>query len=118
MYRIGKSFTFAAAHHLPQLPDTHKCHRPHGHNYVVTYTLASRDLDSNGFIVDYAELTAYWKNLEGTLDHRDLNQIFRFPPTAENLARWLYENSRGTTLPVESVRVQETPTTFAEYTQP
>ncbi|MGH8897377.1 MAG: 6-pyruvoyl trahydropterin synthase family protein [Egibacteraceae bacterium] len=35
MFRIGKSFTFDAAHHLPGLSEGHKCARLHGHTYTV-----------------------------------------------------------------------------------
>lgn len=35
MYRIGKRFMFEAAHHLPDLPEGHKCARLHGHSYTV-----------------------------------------------------------------------------------
>ena len=44
-YRIGKSFTFEAAHRLGELPEHHKCARVHGHSYAVEVTLACSTLD-------------------------------------------------------------------------
>ena len=31
--KIAQAFTFEAAHRLPNVPDTHRCHRLHGHSY-------------------------------------------------------------------------------------
>lgn len=41
-YRIGKSFTFDAAHRLPGLRAGHKCGRLHGHTYTVEVVLTRR----------------------------------------------------------------------------
>lgn len=115
-YTIGKTFGFAAGHHLPQLPEEHKCHRPHGHNYSVTVELSSGALDPTGFVLDYAGLDVFRGYLDQRLDHRNLNDVFTFPPTAEMLARHLYDVAEeligGM---VSAVRVEETPNTFAEY---
>ena len=115
-YAIAKSFTFAAAHHLPLLPAAHKCHRPHGHNYEVTLVLAAVELDSYGFVVDYAHMGRFADMLANRYDHRDLNAQLDCEPTAENLAVVLYDAAvemYGDL--VESVRVAETPRTWAEY---
>jgi len=54
------------------------------------------------------------------VDHRHLNDVIEGEPTAERLAWWLYESLKGE-LPGEvaaklvAVRVQETPSTWAEY---
>ena len=36
---IFKEFTFEAAHHLPNVPDGHKCKRLHGHSWKATLVL-------------------------------------------------------------------------------
>ncbi len=121
MYRIAKRFRFEAAHHLPDLPEGHKCARPHGHSYTVEVSVAtSGELAPPGFVVDFAELSALGAYLNETFDHRDLNKVVDVAPTSENLARLLYAwcaaNLRlppGVT--VTAVRVGETASTFAEY---
>ncbi len=115
-YRISKNFTFSAAHHLPQLPPNHKCHRPHGHNYRVRLELEG-ELDERGFVVDYAELDAFGDWLMRSFDHRDLNDELSYPPTAEHLARECYTRAcieLGAAL-VARVGVSETEKTWAWY---
>ena len=116
MFTIGKSFTFAAAHHLPKLPEGHKCRRVHGHNYVVTVYLSSSTVDRRGFVVDYGDLEPFGEFIKSTLDHQDLNAVLSITPTAELLAKYLYEQATDRlTGRVIGVRVSETPNTFAEY---
>lgn len=90
-YRISKTFTFAAAHQLTQLPAGHKCARMHGHNYTVTAVLESDDLDPNGFVQDYGDLADVKTFIDTTLDHQNLSGIFTWPVTAEHLAAYLYK---------------------------
>lgn len=121
MYRICKRFGFEAAHHLPGLPSSHKCSRPHGHSYTVQVSLTAEELTETGFVVDFAELSVLGRYLQGTFDHRDLNEVLDVPPTSENLARlifgWCTENlDLPSGVSVESVRVSETTSTYAEYT--
>jgi 6-pyruvoyltetrahydropterin/6-carboxytetrahydropterin synthase len=56
-FRIGKRFTFDAAHHLPSLPADHKCSRVHGHTYTVEFVLESSELTGPGFVTDFGDLT-------------------------------------------------------------
>jgi 6-pyruvoyltetrahydropterin/6-carboxytetrahydropterin synthase len=120
-YRIGKSWLFSAAHRLPQLPTTHPCHRLHGHNYTVEVVLVSGVLNEQSFVLDYGEMDVWMGGfLKATLDHRNLNDVLgEVPPTAENLARWLFDmftaQDAGISR-IESVTVRETPTTWATYT--
>lgn len=119
-YRIGKTFTFSAGHHLPDLPAGHKCARPHGHNYTIEVTLCREELVPPGFVTDFGDLAPVQAYLEAYLDHRDLNEVLGFPPTSERLARhvaeWFIEHVEPH-IPgrLERVRVSETPTSWAEY---
>lgn len=121
MYRIGKRFGFEAAHHLPGLPDGHKCARPHGHSYTVEVTVAlDGDLLPPGFVADFAELAPLGDYLKEAFDHRDLNKVVDEAPTSEHLARALYEWCAANLVlrsgvVVSCVRVSETASTFAEY---
>lgn len=117
-YIIGKTFTFDAAHHLPHLPPEHKCSRPHGHTYAVTLVLDGLTLDGRGFVMDYNEMQPFRDYINTRLDHRDLNEVLDVPTTAENIAKHLYDKARkmfGAC--VCGVRVSETPSTFAEYSE-
>lgn len=119
-HKIGKSFTFAASHQLPGLPDGHQCGRLHGHNYTVEVTLGADELAEPGFVTDFGELAPFKAHLDGTYDHRHLNETMTVAPTSENLAevlaRWFIENLEPE-IPGQllALRVSETPTSWAEY---
>jgi 6-pyruvoyltetrahydropterin/6-carboxytetrahydropterin synthase len=120
VYRIGKRFTFDAAHRLAGLRDGHKCARPHGHTYTVEVELAADDLVPPGFVTDFADLAPLGRYVDEYLDHRDLNEILPVEPTSENLARHLYDwcvTHLEPAVPgrVTAVRVCETPVSWAEY---
>lgn len=115
MYTITKEFSFDAAHHLPHLPEDHKCRRPHGHSYRVVVELAAPDLNADSFVVDYGELAPLKTYIDRVLDHRDLNEILPMPTTAENLAKWLYDYAANLWDCVTAVSVSETPKTWATY---
>lgn len=115
-YRIGKRFRFMAAHHLPDLPEEHKCRRPHGHTYDVELVLSAAECDSWWMVRDYGDLKEFREYIDGTLDHRDLNEVL-VCTTAEFIAEHLFclarEHYGGQ---VERVRVSESMgETWAEY---
>lgn len=119
-YTIAKRFSFSASHALTAVPEGHKCRRTHGHNYEVELVCAADELDERAMVVDYFDLDPVQAFIDDTIDHRHLNDVVPGEPTAERLARWLFE-SLGGTLPPEvaarivAVRVHETPKTWAEY---
>lgn len=116
MYTISKEFHFSASHQLTHLPMGHQCARLHGHNYKVVITLESEELDSDSFVKDYGQLTAF-KEVVDKFDHRHLNDILPFHTTAENIAKHLYELAEmmyGSI--VKSVSVSETDKTWATFT--
>jgi 6-pyruvoyltetrahydropterin/6-carboxytetrahydropterin synthase len=120
MHRIGKRFTFDAAHVLTGLPAGHKCTRLHGHTYTVEIELAAQTLTSPGFVTDFGDLAPFRQYLAEHFDHRHLNDVLDLQPTSENLARhfftWCAEHL-DPSIPghVIAVRVCETPATWAEY---
>jgi 6-pyruvoyltetrahydropterin/6-carboxytetrahydropterin synthase len=123
MFRIGKSFTFAAAHRLTGLPEGHKCARLHGHTYTVTVVLGRDDLVEPGFVTDFGELAAFKQFLDEHLDHRFLNEAIDITPTSELLARyladWFIEHLEPR-IPGQllTIRVAESPASWAEYEVP
>jgi len=120
LFQIDKTFTFAAAHHVPGLPKGHKCSRPHGHTWNVTVTVVSAELREPGFVTDFADLKPFDDYIDAELDHRDLNEVLCFAPTSEriaiHLAEWFICNLEpriGGRL--VSVRVSESPSSGAMY---
>lgn len=116
MYRITKEFHFSASHQLCTLPQDHPCARLHGHNYIVEVELSSRELDVNGFVLDYRELTPLKSWIDNDLDHRHLNDVFGHDMiTSEFLARAIFDFCKSYWKQTSAVRVSETPKTWAEY---
>lgn len=115
MFTISKRFDFSASHQLTGLPEDHPCSRLHGHNYQVVMTLADDNLNPVGFVKDYRELSEVKKWIDETLEHRHLNDIFPFNPSAENLAKRLYDIFYLELNQLKSVTVKETDKTSATY---
>lgn len=117
MYTISKEFHVCCSHQLEGLPPGHPCSRHHGHNYIITVELEANELDEVGFVVDYGVVTkSFGAYLDDNLDHRHLNDVVGFNPTAERLAAWLYGVARDIfELPVARIGVSETPKTQAWY---
>lgn len=119
-YRIGKRFSFDAAHHLPGLPPEHKCARVHGHTYTVEVVVAADRLSPPGFVTDFGDLAPLRDYIDATLDHRNLNDVLDVEPTGEALARHLAGWFRDHVEPIipgrlELMRVWETPSSWAEF---
>jgi len=85
MYEIKKTFEISAAHFL-KLDYESKCSALHGHNWIITVYLRAKELNANGMIMDFTEIK---QKLTLQLDHRILNDILPFNPTAENLAKYI-----------------------------
>ena len=115
MFTIKKEFSFSASHQLQGLPDNHPCSRLHGHNYKVIVELRSEKLDEIGFVQDYRELDLIKEFIDRELDHRHLNEIFPYNPTAENLAKNLCTYFKLKFTKVFAVTVKETDKTEARY---
>lgn len=116
MYIIRKEFHCSSAHQLSGLPEEHPCSRPHGHNYIIVAELSSAKLNAIGFVQDYRELDDIKKWIDDVMDHHDLNQAFVFNPTAENMAKHIYNKFKGSHPLLSAIEVSETPKTNARYT--
>lgn len=115
MYKISKQFAFSASHILKGLRDDHPCARLHGHNYVVTVHLKSENLDEYGFVKDYRELSFIKNYIDSYLDHRHLNDVFNVNPTAENIAKKLFDIFSVQIPQLYAIEISETPKTTAVY---
>lgn len=106
---IAKEFRFEAAHFLPNVPETHQCHRIHGHSYRLTIRLKGPIDENLGWVLDLSDLNLAFAPLAQKLDHRLLNDIEGLSnPTGENVALWIFRQL-STTLPMlDSVTLEAT----------
>lgn len=96
MYTVRVEDGFAAAHFLTRYHG--KCERLHGHNYKVFVTASGRDLDDGGMLLDFGMLKEALRKVTGELDHSSLNDHPAFSdgcPSAERIARFVFEKMRG-----------------------
>jgi 6-pyruvoyltetrahydropterin/6-carboxytetrahydropterin synthase len=116
VYTISKKFDFSASHWIGNLPDDHPCSKLHGHNYCVEVVLQSEELNEVGFVRDYHELSEFKEFIDSTYDHKHLNDALGHDQTtAENIAKWLFDWCKQRWPEVSSLRVSETPKTWAIY---
>ena len=131
MHKIKKTFHLAYGHRL--LDYNGKCENLHGHNGVVEITLKAARLNGERMVMDFTELGRLMKTwLDENLDHKvilakgdPLVPVLQAQeqacyltaenPTAEVLARLIYDKARGLRLPVDEVAFWETPTSAAYY---
>jgi len=107
--KVSKMFKFEAAHSLPYLPEGHKCRRLHGHSYRFEVECEG-EVDDRGFVIDYADIAKAINPLVEKMDHQNLNDLFDFKTTAENLAIYIFTEANKS-LPVSGVAFYETAST-------
>jgi 6-pyruvoyltetrahydropterin/6-carboxytetrahydropterin synthase len=121
MFEVTIEETFAAGHALRNYRG--KCENVHGHNYRCQVTLEGAELDDIGLLVDFVELKRVVHGVLDRMDHQWLNEFPPFDvlnPSAENMARYIYEQvSEGLNIRegvrVGLVRLWETDTANATY---
>lgn len=107
MYYVKKRMEIAGAHRL-KLDYESKCASLHGHNWIVTVWCKSRTLDQNGMVMDFTKIK---REVQDKLDHKFLNDVVPFNPTAENIAKWICDQIEG----CYRVSVQESEGNVAIY---
>ena len=113
---LRKAFQFEAAHHLPHLPEDHKCRRLHGHSFQVDVVVDGPCDPQLGWVMDYAEISQAFKPLWEQLDHHYLNEIEGLEnPTSERGALWIWDRLRPTLPLLKEVVVAETCTARCIY---
>lgn len=131
MYSIKKHFEFCYAHRLYGYPG--KCGNIHGHTAQVVVKCSVEELPKDGIAIDFREISKKvggW--IEEHLDHRlilamddpavyglkgageDVKELTT-PPSAENLAKLIFDTVLSFGLPVKKVSFWESPTSVATY---
>ena len=123
MFEVTVEAGFSSGHYLRNYRG--KCENPHGHNYRVLVTLAGRELDASGLLLDFKILKDVLRPVISYLDHQMINDLEPFTtvnPSAENLAKYFYDetNRHLTAVTAGRVRVKsstvfETDTSQATY---
>jgi 6-pyruvoyltetrahydropterin/6-carboxytetrahydropterin synthase len=123
MYEVTVERGFSSGHYLRNYKG--KCENPHGHNYKVRITLAGEVLDQAGLLLDFRDLKQVMRPVIDRIDHQMLNELEPFTginPSAENLARYFYDETNrqlsamtGGRVRVKDCTIYETDTTTATY---
>ena len=123
MYEVTVEAGFSSGHYLRNYRG--KCENPHGHNYKVRVTLAGAALDEAGLLLDFKLLKQVMRPVIDRIDHQMLNDLepfTRLNPSAENLARFFFDETNRQLLEMTAGRVTvkdctiyETDTTTATY---
>jgi 6-pyruvoyltetrahydropterin/6-carboxytetrahydropterin synthase len=134
MYCVTREIRFCYGHRL--LHYDGKCRHLHGHNGLAVLTLQADRLDPLGMVMDFTRiknLITAW--IDDTLDHkmllhkddpalpflRQLGEpvfVMDVNPTAENIARLIYDHAFAQGLPIVEVQLWETDHCYATYRSP
>lgn len=132
LVQVTQSFDFSASHRLycTDLSEEEnqrafgKCanRNGHGHNYVLDVTVSGEPDPITGLLTDLPHFDRVVKErVIDRFDHKHLNldcaEFATLNPSVENIARIIWDRLSGAfeTCSLQSVRVWETPKTYAEY---
>jgi 6-pyruvoyltetrahydropterin/6-carboxytetrahydropterin synthase len=133
MFRVTREIHFCYGHRL--LDYDGKCRHLHGHNGKAVIAVAGDRLDRLGMVMDFSRIkTVVSRWIDETLDHQMLLHkddpvlpflrqqgepvfVMDVNPTAENIAKLIFDFVKGQGFPVVEVRLWETPSCFATYTE-
>jgi 6-pyruvoyltetrahydropterin/6-carboxytetrahydropterin synthase len=111
--RLDVEFYFAAAHRLPRYEGP--CFRMHGHNYKFFVALEGDVDPRTGMTADFGEVKRIvHEHVLSRVDHRTLNDLLE-NPTAENIARWIWEVLEPHLAGLVEVRLYEIPDSCVTY---
>ena len=131
MFRVSREIDFCYGHRL--LGHEGKCRHLHGHNGRVIITIEADRLDDRGMVFDFSDIKRTVNRwIDEHLDHQmilrrddpavpvleELGEpmfLLEGNPTAENIARLIFDFATAAGLPVVEVRLWETPRCCAAY---
>jgi 6-pyruvoyltetrahydropterin/6-carboxytetrahydropterin synthase len=131
VYCVTKRLDFCYGHRLMNHQGV--CRHLHGHNAMVEIDVTAESLDARDMVVDFADIKNALKTwIDRELDHKmilrnddPLIELLRAQgepvytidanPTAERLARLIYETASGLGFNVSAVRLWETPGSCASW---
>jgi 6-pyruvoyltetrahydropterin/6-carboxytetrahydropterin synthase len=131
MYSVIKRIEFCYGHRL--LNHDGVCRHPHGHNAIVEVEACSAELDGRSMVCDFGDIKRIVKGwIDEVIDHKMIlrrddplvtalqalgEPVFLVDqnPTAECIAKLVFDYAVSQHLPVRSVRVWETPSSYATY---
>lgn len=114
--RIFKTFNLESAHRLPNVPEGHKCGSIHGHSFRVEIHVDGPVGADTGWVMDFADLKAVFREVHDRLDHHYLNEIPGLEnPTSENLARYIWSELAPDLPGLARVAIHETCTSGCVY---
>ena len=130
MYIVKTEDSFDSAHFLARYNG--KCRNIHGHRWRVVIEIAGENLD-DGMVVDFTDIKAALKALTDNLDHSLVMEkdtlkpqtyeclvdegfmIMDFRPTAENFAKYFFDEIKNKGFNIRAAEVYETPNDCARY---
>ena len=133
MYKVTREIHFCYGHRLLEYDG--KCRYLHGHNGKVEIELAADRLNPLGMVLDFTEIkTVIQTWIDKELDHRMILRkddpvlptmqemgepyyLLDVNPTAEAIAKLIFEYAQSQGFPIVEVRLWETPYSFASYNQ-
>ncbi len=111
--RLDVEFHFAAAHRLPRYDGP--CFRMHGHNYQVVVAVEGDVDPRTGMVADFGRIQEIMRqHVLSRADHQVWNDILE-NPTAENIARWIYETLLPHLPELAEIRLYEVPGCCVTY---
>lgn len=131
MYSVTKRIEFCYGHRLLQYDGN--CRHLHGHNAVAEIEVRADRLDARDMVMDFGDIKRTIKAwIDTEIDHRLLLRqddplvpllraqgepvvVIDSNPTAERMARLVFEKARELGVPVSRVTLWETPSSWATW---
>lgn len=110
---VTKIFKFEMAHQLDSCY-AGECKNIHGHSYKLEVTFDG-ELNKDGMVMDFKEMKEIVQPLVDHFDHSFITKDdFNMNPTAENMAKYIFDKIRQCTILIKKVRLWETDSCYAE----
>ncbi len=133
MHSVTKTIDFCYGHRL--LNYEGQCKYLHGHNGRLEIDVESKILDDKGMVIDFTvikEIVKTW--IDSKMDHRMILSredpliplleeagqpiyVMEDNPTAENIAKLVFNQVKSQGIDVKEIRLWETPTSYASYSK-